>query len=60
MPSSPTDTATLNLNAASFVATSLSVVMILTFFVFFMSGSLLAVIVFWMVLVLSSVVLWTY
>ena len=46
MPSSPTDTATLNLNAASFVATSLSVVMILTFFVFFMSGSLLAVIVF--------------
>jgi hypothetical protein len=60
MPSSPTDTATLNLNAASFVATSLSVVMILTFFVFFMSGSLLAVIVFWMVLVLSSVVLWAY
>jgi hypothetical protein len=50
----------LNLNAASFVATSLSVVMILTFFVFFMSGSLLAVIVFWMVLVLSSVVLWAY
>jgi len=60
MSSTPTATATLNTNAAGFVGMSLSVVMILTFFVFFMSGSLLAVIVFWLVLVLSSVVLWAY
>jgi hypothetical protein len=59
MSSAPTTT-TLNANAAGLVSMALSVVMILTFFIYFMSTSILAVIVFWLVLVLSSVVLWAY
>ena len=59
MSNTPT-TETLNVNAAGAIAMAMSVVMILTFFVFFMSGSILSVIVFWMVLVLSTVVLWAY
>jgi hypothetical protein len=57
---STTDTTTLNANAASFVGIALSVTMILSFFIYFMSGSALALVVFWLVLILCTVILWSY
>ena len=60
MSSSTTPVATLNAGAATGTAIALSIIMILTFFIYFMSGSGLAVIVFWLVLVLAAVVMWTY
>jgi len=55
-----TPTTTLNADISAGVGIALSVTMILTFFIFFVSGSFLSVIVFWLVLILSVVVLVTY
>jgi len=55
-----TPTTTLNADISAGVGIALSVTMILTFFIFFVSGSFLAVIVFWLVLILSVVILVTY
>ena len=59
-PAVTTTTTTLNANVSSGVGISLSVTMILSFFIFFVSGSFLAVVVFWLVLILSVVILVTY
>ena len=55
-----TPTTTLNAGVSAGVGIALSVTMILSFFIFFVSGSFLAVIVFWLVLILSVVILVTY
>ena len=55
-----TTTTTLNTDISAGVGIALSVTMILSFFLFFVSGSFMAVIVFWLVLILSVVILVTY
>ena len=55
-----TTTTTLNADISAGVGIALSVTMILSFFIFFVSGSFLSVIVFWLVLIMSVVILVTY
>ena len=59
-PAVITPTITLNEEISAGVGIALSVTMILSFFIFFVSGSGLAVIVFWLVLILCVVILVTY
>lgn len=59
-PAVITPTLTLNAEISAGVGIALSVTMILSFFIFFVSGSFMAVIVFWLVLILSVVILVTY